>query len=397
MAEKRSTKTLNPEDVFIDAQARQLQSISIPAPGPAIEFDDVTALNNVLNELGAEEDAQGFVVVEREFKNDGNKWDKEYLDRFPVTDFSLDMLKSRYGAGKYKISVYHGDSSGLATRKTINIARDLNAIAAPVMQSAAAPIDLTPVLQTMQQGFEKMFAAIMQTQQKAPSRAEMLQEMAMMRDMFKTDAPAAPAYGNPIEMMKLGMEMAANAGSGGESNNAWVNKVIDQLGPVLMPALADSINRQPVTHANPAPQLSAPVPRPATQPALQPKQENDPVSLLITNYLALLKNAAKQQAPVEEYADSILSMVPASNVSDIEKLLRPDNWRDTLRQQTTVADEYPDWFTNLRNVLLQYIDEDKAEASTHLTQPQNSVSVDAHENATLIDGANPAGDPASLA
>jgi hypothetical protein len=125
------------------------------------------------------------------------------------------------------------------------------------------------------------------------------------------------------------------------------------------------------------------------------------VSLLITNYLGMLKTAAKKQADVAEYADSILSMVPASNIPDIEALLRPDDWREKVKQHTTAVEEYPDWFTALRDTLLQFIDEDRAEASggvsANLTPAAPSDSVVAHVNDNTGQSTGDTGDATGVA
>ena len=115
----------------------------------------------------------------------------------------------------------------------------------------------------------------------------------------------------------------------------------------------------------------------------------------------MLKSAAAKNAPVEEYADSILSMVPASNVADIENLLRPADWRVKIAQHTQAAEEYPGWFTALRDTLLQYIDEDKAEAgllggvSTNLTPVPESGSVINHADDNTGQSTDNTGDAAS--
>lgn len=379
----KPTKTLSPEDVFIEGQSMQLRSIAVPESLPEpVEYDDVTALNNVLAELGEDDAGGGFVTVFRETIDASGKKPDEYLERFPASEFSLDNLKARWGAGKYKISVYQ--DGRILTRKVITIARDPNVVT--MLSAAPQATDLTPVLSAIQQSNEKMVAAIMALAQeqanKQPSRTEMLEEMRIMREMF-APAPgsAQPAY-NPVEMMKLGVEMASRGMGGEESNNAWVSKVIDQLGPVLMPALASSIApKQPATvptTAHPTVALPAPTPRPETST----QQEEDPVNLFIVNYLAMLTRAAEKKAPVEEYADSILSTVPTSNIPDLEAMLSPADWRDKIKQYTQAVEKYPEWFTQLRDTLLIFIDEDKAalsgEATTHLTPELNAGSVSDH-------------------
>lgn len=394
-------KTLNPEDVFIENQATQLRTVSVPEPAPEpVEYDDVTALNNVLAELGEDDAGGGFVTVFRETIDASGKKPDEYLERFPASEFSLDNLKSRWGAGKYKISVYQ--DGRILTRKVITIAKDPNA-SAPVAQMQATT-DLSPILAAIQQSNEKMVAAMMAMtqgmQQKGPSRMEMMQEMAMMKEMFTPAASSQTQNYNPIELMKLGVDMASKGMGGGESDNAWVGKVIDQLGPILMPAVAAAVAPKTAAPARPATALPAPSPRPETASETQTNGDNH-VSLLITNYLGMLKSAASKNAPVEEYAESILSMVPTSNVADIEALLRPDDWRVKVGQHTQAVEEYPGWFTALRDTLLQYIEEDKqaaqGEVNTNLTPVVQSGSVVNHVNDNTGQSTDDTGDAASAA
>ena len=403
---RNSKNTIDVDDVFPPEQqaatgAFPALSSYPPAPPDNADYDDVTALNNVLAELGADEAGGGFVTVFRETVDGTGKKPDEYLERFPASDFTLDSLKARWGAGKYKINVYQ--EGRILTRKVITIARDPQSI--PTLQAAAPATDLTPVLSAIQQGNEKMVAAILamaQNQQKQPNRMEMLQEMQIMREMFapaQAAQPAAPS--DPISLLKLGMEMAANAGTGGESNNAWVKQVLDTLGPVLMPALAAGIKpaRMPEHQPAQAPQINA-LPAPTPRPAQLPTEDENPVNIIVVQYLNMLKRAAEQRAPVEEYADSILASIPASSVGEIENLLRPDDWQSQIARHTQVVNTHPEWFSSLREVLLAYIDEDKAAAqieNTPLTPVINTGSVSAHENADTIDTTKPTGDASGIA
>lgn len=395
----KAGQTINVEDVFPSTQSTQLNTVHVPEPGPEpIEYDDVTALNNVLAELGADEEGGGFVVVNREDIQPNGKRDDVYIDRFPASEFSLENLKARWGAGRYKISVYHSGGIGLATRKVITIAKDPNAI----VPAAPAPVatDLTPILQTMQQGFEKMIQVMLASQTKAPTRAETMQELMMMREVFAPAQNTQQQNFNPVEMMKLGIEMAQSGSGGGENNNSWINKMLETFGPALTPAITGALT--PKEHAPmniPGQrQIAAPVARP--DPLIeQPQPEDNPMNIMMTQYLNFLKSAAAKNAPVEEYADSILNSIPESAVADLEAILRPDNWRDQLRLKTLVADQYPVWFTALRNTLLTYIDEDRAEpeVTTHLTPVIGSDSVVSHENANTGNDGKPEGDTASAA
>ena len=344
------------------------------------EFDDVTSLNNVLAELGDVEGDNNFVIVQREVLLANGKREDEHVDRFPISEFTLDGLKARWGAGRYKIYVYQ--AGRIATRKVISIAKD--PASAQPLHAPAATNDLSPIIMAMQDGFAKIFDAMKSNAPPpapAPTRADMLAEMSMMRDMFAAppQVPQAPAAQQFMDAMKLGMEMAQNAGGGGDSNNAWVSKVIDQLAPILLPPLIEGVQKRVAVAGAPAPSPARSLPAPAA-PEAQTETEENPVNIIVIQYLNLLKKAAEQKAPVEEYADSILASVPLSSVVELENLLRPAGWRVELQKHTAVVEQHPVWFTSLRDTVLQYIDEDKATA-LDLTDEHDSGSVTNHENA----------------
>ncbi len=389
MAREPANRTIAFGDVFQPEQEGQFKPLGSVEN---LEYDDVTALNNVLAELGQNEEGGGFVTAFREMVDvNGKKTPDEYLERFNATEFTLDALKARWGAGKYKITVYQ--DGRILTRKVITIAKDpLSAVpvAAPVQQA----VDLMPIIQAMQDGFKQMFTAMQSNQPKTQSRSEMLREMAIMREMF-APAPTA-AQPNAIELMRLGMEMANSGTGGGEGNNAWVSKMLDTFAPALVPALTSAMTpREPARVAVSA--LPAPTSRPD---ALPPTQTENPVSIIITQYLNMLKSAASKNAPTDEYADSILNSIPASNIVELEAMLKPADWRERLKPHTDAVEQYPQWFTALRDALLQYIEEDKEplpeEVNTHLTGVGGAGSVFSHENADSTNFDKPEGDVASI-
>jgi hypothetical protein len=162
----------------------------------------------------------------------------------------------------------------------------------------------------------------------------------------------------------------ANNG-GGDSNNAWVGKMIDHFAPFMMNEIKNQQTK---------PALPAPAPTPTKTPApQQPVQEEPPVMMMMKGYLKMLAGAAAKNAPVEEYADSILDMIPDSELPQFEAMLRAPDWQAQLARHTDVVNAYPVWFTGLRETIIAYIDEDRAEVAA-LTVQSNGASVLGHEN-----------------
>lgn len=317
--------------------------------------DDATALTNLLQEMGADEDSAAFVVINREVKSETNrgKFEQEYIDRIPASDFSLDVLKRGYGPGVYILRVYHGDSRGIATKKTIRIAKDtLPQIQAPPTPTAQ---DLTPLVAAMQKGFSDILGAVTQSQKQqpaAPSRMDILQEMQAMRDMFYTPPPSVPQQTlNPVELLKLGAEMAKNGGA--EDDGSWVGKILDRFAPLLAAKLAEN----PEQAMSDLEKVAVPDMPKVTQIDIPGSEE--PMNIFVTQYMNTLKNAAVKNLPVESYAESILAIIPEPESPGLEELLKDQNWRARIAKHTNAVELYPDWFGRLRETLLEYIEEDK--------------------------------------
>lgn len=409
----RKGRTIEAEDVFQteqelqlqqqEALMRQRQALQLPAPGledhemfDADDFDAVTSLNTVLAELGiSTESTKGFITVFKEKTVNATK-QEEYLGKFSVTEFAngnlLDHLQNNFGGGKYHIRVYApgGGSVILRANKFIDIAANASAVpGAPIamQQTPAASLDLTPLVSMMQQGFEKMFTAMQSMQPHQKSTVEILQELQIMKEVFAPAnlASAAPSY-NPVEMMKLGMEMATKGGGGGdESNNAWVTKMIEVFGkPIVDGMVAAKANQATPT---PQAQRTLPSPAPAAQAAQpsQPTEPEQPMNLLIKGYIKMIESAAASNADVGEYADNILGFLPASQVLEFEGILRAPDWQTKLSSYSPAVNAYPVWFGALRETLLAYIDEDRAAASgVALTGDAGDASVAAHETANTL-------------
>ncbi|HEY6018366.1 MAG TPA: hypothetical protein VIY48_00240 [Candidatus Paceibacterota bacterium] len=358
------------------------------------EEDDVTSLNKVLDELGSEGSEGGFVTVFREMPTrTGAKREDEYIDRFDAGEFTLAELKDKCGPGRYKISVYRPGGKGLATRKTINIAGSPLPASVPVTASSGNS-DIQALVGVMVNGFENLGKLIVASRPAETSRSDMLKELVVMKDLFSPGGGQQQPQQNynPVEMMRLGMEMAQG---GGESNNTWVDKMINTLSPLLMGAVAAG-QAAPVRVAAPVrPTLSAPVqqhePAPANPaPVNPPAGEEEPMNMMLKAYLKMMLSAAAQNAPVEGYADQVINLLSDEQMVEVETMLRADDWLARLTNLVPQAPSHAEWFTRLRNTILQYLDEDRAVASTVLTPGISGVSVHSHENGnTLQPGTDP--------
>lgn len=343
-------------------------------------LDDVAALNSVLAELGTSEDGGGSVNIYRD-KVSGGRTEREYITRYDVAGFVngglLEEIQKDFGGGKYHIHVYKPHGQGFATRKVISIA-------GPVIEKETKKPEesLAPVLAVMSEGFNKMFEAISQIaasqktpqQQQQPSRLEMIQEMQAMAEVLKpTNQPQQTV--DPLEAMKLGIEIAKSAGGGDDSNPVWLSKMIDVIGAPMVKMIEENAQRQrtPAAFIPPAAAVAGEQAQVA-QPQAATINEADEMNIMLTSYIKLLNKAAERNEPVEEHADQILNMIPASELDNIEQLLAAENWRQELAKKTDVIEKHPEWFSNLRDTILQYIAEDK------LTESEKPDIPASHEN-----------------
>lgn len=350
-----------------------------------IDYDDVTALNNLLAELGASsEDSKGFITVFKETITNGAKSEK-YMGRFDVVDYDsgnlLDHLKNNFGGGRYHIRVYTARKKiggvGMAANKWIDIDGGAAQPSATLQTIHAAPqLDLSPLMQTMQQGFAGLLAAMQANQPKQTSRMEMLEEMKAIRDITAPAVqPASAANYDPVSLLKLGVEMANN--NNGGSDNSWVNKMIETFAPAMMTAFK---NQQEKTIQPQQPVQSLPAQTAQPQQAQPQQVEDEPMTMMMKGYLKMLSTAASQNQDVEEYADQIINLVPSTQLPEFETMLRSADWQTQLAKHADVVNLYPVWFTNLRNVTLEFIDADRAdEQERALTAKKGGASVTAHE------------------
>jgi len=353
------------------------------------DIDDVTALNNVLAELGISTDAaKGFITVYKEKISIGVK-SEDYLGKFTVTEYAngnlLDHLQNTFGGGRYHIRVYAPGGRGmvLAANKWIDIAGDAKVAALSASPSVSQQIDLSPILSAInqqQQNFERLLSTLAGSQPKPKTTTEVLMELQMMRDIFAPTnvAPVAAPVTQFMDAMKMGMEMAA-MNSGGEGNNAWAMKAMEMFGKPIMDAVMSG-QLKPEVRTIPARAL----PTPAAIPVLptETQTEDDAMGLMLKGYLKMLQRAAAQNEPTDGYADTILNLIPDSSMSEFESMLRADDWPVKMATHSPAVNQYPVWFSSLRATLIEFIDADNAEiaAGDVLTGKPVTDSVNHHEN-----------------
>jgi len=414
---KRKPQTIEAETVFMTpAELRQEQERllqlqqhqqmqTLPANlldesfDDDVDIDDVTALNNVLAELGVSNDAsKGFITVFKEKIASGTKTE-DYLGKYAITEYAngnlLDHLQNNFGGGRYHVRVYKSGGRGMviAANKFIDIAGDPKTVTAAVAPGSSS-VDLTPILAAINAqnaNFERLLGAMVNNQPKPKTTLETLEEMRVMRDVFApAGAPATPPATQFMEAMKMGMEMAA-MNSGGDGNNAWALKAMETFGkPIMEAVMAGQI----------APQMqntprNLPAPKPAQVQTENNIEDDNAMNLMMKGYFKMLQRAAAQNEPVDGYADTVLSLIPENALPEFEAMLRSEGWLGKLKEFSPSVTTHTDWFTRLRNMIIEFIDSDRQEAAD-LTGGNTGDSVNSHENDITGKSAtnhNPSGTP----
>lgn len=126
----------------------------------------------------------------------GYEWCADYAPQ-ELEERDLELIRSQWGPGAYELRVI--GSKGIMTRIQVNIAAP-SVIANP--QPAAAQSELAQILRAMQ---EQQAALLQAVTQRPDPRAEMMQTLAMMREMREAfginSAPVAPVP-NQVDMIR---------------------------------------------------------------------------------------------------------------------------------------------------------------------------------------------------
>lgn len=372
-ARSRANKpeTIDAQALFLTPEEIEAQR-QLPARQPSIpefeeedaaEWDDVTAMNNIMAELGGSNGASGYANIYREEPIPGGRKKRVYMGKLDASNFVgggfVEEIKQQFGAGDYEISVYAAGHRGVYKKSHISIARD----PAAVGQVSAAPDNTAAIVAAIEANGDRTLQAILAlaqaNQSPQASTLDKLQELKMMADIFKSNAPAAQPvdFSQFMAMFKLGAEMASNGA--GDGDNAWASKMIDTFGKPMLdmitsPAVAPA--GLPARRPNPQPRIAPPAQ--PKQPATA-TQEQPGMNPLMAFFLNQLKSKAARDLPVEPEADDILNRLQPAEADQLVELIGSDDWREKIARFTSAANEYPDWFGRLRDTVLKYHAEDK--------------------------------------
>ena len=344
-----------------------------PAPPEIFEEDpDDIALANVIADLGG----PGIDAKVNVYQLDANR-NKSFVRAFMPTEFSLEAVQSEYGPGDYEIHVRKDGK--LATRKVIKIAVPKNQPTNNAQQNAT--LETARIVETMQNGFKEMgtmfataLAGLANNQPKPKSTLEMLQEMQMFKELMGGNQPAAPAA-DPMQMMEIAMNLAEKIQPrvGEPGTGEVIMEAIKNFAPMLTQAAqrqqslqiqapAIPIVNNPNAHApaeNYTVENAPPIVPPNSQAA-----ESDDMNLARKMYLNLLiANATANNDPAT-YASLMLDI---AGEDDALKFANDPQWFEKLCAEEPRASQFREWFTELKNIVLELTKPESPDIDTSTT------------------------------
>jgi len=355
MAEKPQT----PEDVFPLEQVRTDEIIP----------EDLAILN-ILAELG-QTGSDAMVSVYRAEALKGFKGGAFLFSCLP-DEFTLEKLRDEYGGGAYRIHVRA--NGGIVANRLVSVEEPKRPkTEIPTSPPADVTTPITAMTQAMIAGFENLGKLIVAAQPQQQSRADMLKEMLMYKELF-----AAPqsSQGNPLDLVRQGMELAKEFGAGGGKETGTADIVmglLETFGKPIAEAVSaaqaqQKINQPPLAvpqgpHIAPAlsgPAIIAPIP---THPAIMsdtPTVDGDTMQAM-KGYINFLIAQAQAGNDVFTYAGMILDQAPPEQVDQF--IDRPD-WLDFLAQFEPNVKAHELWFSQLRAAIKELLTEESGDGTS---------------------------------
>lgn len=230
---------------------------------------------------------------------------EQFICKIDVSEFDPEYIKGRFGGGDFIIKAYDGRSR-LRLNQRLSIEGEPIIERVPQMgavaQQSGAQLDTAALLSIMQENNRQMLAGIAQMlQQSQPlqhSRADMLQEMLTMKELFSSGTQQAP---DSTVMLLKGIELAKSLTpiEGGTSSGMDVlMETVKNFGKPIAQMMAQQ-QRPPVPQQNRIAHSAPPIPSIPRQP-----EETEQMNMM-SYYLGILcANAAAGKDPVL-YADLV--------------------------------------------------------------------------------------------
>ena len=317
----------------------------------------------------------------------------EYIEAMPKSQFSRDTIRNTYGGGTYQFVARFRNK--ILSRAVERIARPLLGMnSGPMAASAFTPDKMQEVLrgelgqigQMFTTALDRMMQVVTQSQPKAKTTTELLQELQMMREIMGGNVAPSPPQ-DPYAILALATELAGKMSPQPNDENSLLMEGIKQFGPLLtnlaggqqgpQGSSAQGLNNQPRVlpplPPQPRPIPSQTMPANSSAPIIQPDEAN--MNMMINMYLkTLVANAQADNDPMT-YAQAIMDFM---GDDEAVKLANNPDWFKLLCERVPEAAPFEVWFNELREGII------------YLTKPDEpGTPADIQNN----DGAANAADP----
>ena len=325
------------------------ESVFEVAPPPDRDEDVIQALESELDGLTGSSGAYVNIYRLSQGKPDA------YLIRLAPEDFSIESVKQQYGGGVYRIRAYRRNElrqSRIFRNDIITIAEEKQAEKAPTL-AAPAPDVASALIASLQDGFSRLGAMILEARPQPETEERMLQKMMLYKQLFAV-APVGPVSPPMTEMLGAVKEVLALSNTmreygggegGGPDSMSVLMKAMDTFGkPLLDGIVAAQSQAQPAQVIDAGQMLPAPV-----APAAQPQGE-DMVKMMAKMYLGELCNVASKKADPGLYADVVMDRVPEDALAE---LVMPADWLEKMIAIQPLVALHRGWFMQLREIVHQ--------------------------------------------
>lgn len=327
---------------------------------PKVEsFDSEAALNEYLADFP---DKGVYQLVERE-KSPGVF---VRIGRFTPEELPLDDIGSRYGGGKYRVTIKEAGTGHFLKRGQIEFDDRLT-------PAAAKPADLSPeknesvlLLELLRQqredakNFQTLFLGLIE-KLTATGRSDMSKEIetALIQKALKgSDTKLAEL----VDVFKLGRDIAQERAEGGGG---------DLIEKVVMNIVGKFMNG-----GLKLPAMGAPAQPPAKERVPlnvvgSKTEEPNIVVEMVAQYAPMIMSAARKDSDPSLYAEMIYDQVPERHLPAIVAFLEAPDWFDILARSFPPAAERKPWFELLRNEILGIAQEQRRAAEPVITDVAN--------------------------
>jgi len=344
---------------------------------PTQAVDDI-ALDNLIEQYGDE--TRAMVKIYRVEKGEPDA----LVDQMEPSGFEFLHFAKKHGRGTYRIKVYAPNEFGKVVMKVNKLERYEGAVEAAIVPPQPGNSDAVMALaDAMLKGFEKLGALIVQTQtptvDPAAQRRVMLEEMALMRDMFAPN----PATAQPVQSLDSMLSLFQKGLELGQGMNPaepaeGMAGFLQAIKPFAEPLGKIVENIASKQTAAPAPQparvaLQPPVARPdaveTRSPESQPPEDPEMFASLkyrpFKNYIDQLVAVVQNNPETDPYAYACMILDNVPNEA-LEILLADGQMVDNFIKVSPAVADHRVWFDELAKELHE------------LTKPEEPGSVDPH-------------------